>query len=308
MPSASTPFPAVLRSAIALSKSLTAEIPAEAVVGQIDLRSWSLFEQPGFALSGDAGTGIMGLGMGLQRQANLRGSWSAARLGFVIGGSTYRRRQNSDNREAACDAAGAPTILDFRNDILTRENLGAFARAERKPSPDHRLFLGTTYTAFNDDEERNPYVLQHLTAAPAGRRGAERGALVSVQNRGTLEDGRYRNNWITTGGGDHRFGEGWAVGWRVNCTETENTTDRPILLQQANNRLLRPSIEYDLSGARRFPIVRVFQTVPGPSRAGPSRGASTSLPTTSRSSCPWCRTRARRAGPAFPTWPAPSTA
>lgn len=271
-------IPAVLLSTIALNKSLMAEMPAEAVVGQIDLRSWSPFEKEGFGLSGDVGAGVMGLGMGLQRQANLRASWSNDRFGIVIGGSNYRRRQTTDNREAAYDADGAPTILDFRSYILERENLGAFARAEWKPSEDHKLFIGTTYTEFNDDEQRNQYVMQLTTAVPGGVRGVDQGSLVSVQNRGTLSDGDYRNNnWITTAGGDHGFGDAWKLSWRVNYTETESTTYLPILLQQANNRLLRPSIDYDLTGNRNLPTVQVYQTVPGPTAGTFARGPARSF-------------------------------
>ncbi|WP_448586915.1 TonB-dependent receptor [Thermaurantiacus sp.] len=266
--------PAVLLSSIAVNKSLLAEMPAEAVVAQIDLRSYSPFETTGFGFAGDAGVGIMGLGLGIQRQVNLRASWSNDLLGVVVGGSNSKRNQTTDNREAAYDATDAPTILDFRSYILERENNGLFARVDLRPREGTKLFFGTTYTEFNDDEERNQYVFQLLTAVPGGVRGVNAGSLNSVQARGTLSDGDYRNNnWVSILGGDHA-NDRWEVAWRAAYVETENTTNLPILLQQANSRGLRPSLDYDLSRDRRFPIVSLFNTVPGATPGTWTRGAA----------------------------------
>ncbi|WP_448581236.1 TonB-dependent receptor [Thermaurantiacus sp.] len=269
--------PAVLLSSIAVNKSLLAEMPAEAVVAQVDLRSFSPLGAEGFALAGDVGLGLMGLGLGIQRQVNLRASWANEQLGFVLGGANYKRNQTTDNREASYDSGNAPTILDFRSYILERENNGLFARAEWQPNPGTKLFLGTTYTEFNDDEQRNQYVFQLRTAVPGGIRGVDSGSLNAVQARGTLSDGDYRNNnWVSILGGDHR-NEGWDIEWRAAYVETENTTYLPILLQQANNRGLRPSLDYDLSDNRRFPIVTLFNTVPGATPGTWTRGAKRSF-------------------------------
>jgi TonB-dependent receptor len=48
-------------------------------------------------------------------------------------------------------------------------------------------------------------------------------------------------------------------------------------LQQANNRGLRPSLDYDLTGDRRFPIVSLFNTVPGATPGTWTRAAQRSF-------------------------------
>ncbi|HMP55889.1 MAG TPA: TonB-dependent receptor plug domain-containing protein, partial [Novosphingobium sp.] len=56
--------PAVLLSALAINKSLTPALPADAIVASIDLRTFSPMERKGLHVSGDLGYGFMDLGKG----------------------------------------------------------------------------------------------------------------------------------------------------------------------------------------------------------------------------------------------------
>ena len=91
--------PAVLLSAMAINKSLTPALPADAIVASIDLQTYSPLARKGLDVSGDLGYGFMDQGMGAQRQGSLRLSWSNDTFGVVVGGSHYRRKQLTDNRE-----------------------------------------------------------------------------------------------------------------------------------------------------------------------------------------------------------------
>lgn len=257
-------IPSVILSSVVVNKSLTADIPSEAVVALIDMKTFSPFDRKGFDVSGDAGYGWMDLGGGQQRQASLRLSWSNDRIGFLIAGSHYLRDQITDNREFAYDNAGLPSAIDVRNYVLTRENNGLSAGVEFRPAEGQRLFAKAIFTEFNDDEERNQYVFQ-IASAFSGTRTALNGDLVGVSVRGTKSDSDYRNrNFLYTVGGDHELGSSWQASWRANHTRVINNSYIPLVLQnQALNPFLRPSLTYDRSNPD-FPTLNLFSTVPGP--------------------------------------------
>jgi len=273
-------IPSVILSSVVVNKSLTADIPSEAVVAQIDMKTFSPFDRKGFDVAGDIGNGWMDLGGGQQRTASLRASWSNDNFGVLIAGSHYLRDQITDNREFAYDGAGVPTALDFRNYRLTRENNGLSAALEYRPADGQRLFLKGIFTEFNDDEERNQYVFQ-TAGAFSGTRGAAAGDLVGVPVRGTKSDSDYRNrNYLLTAGGDHELAQGLTMTWRGNHTRVINNSYIPLVLQnQALNPFLRPSLTYDRSNPD-FPILSLFATVPGPGTPPtPARVRGAALPT-----------------------------
>lgn len=178
--------PSVILSSIAVNKSLTPDLPAEAIVAQIDMRTYSPFENKGLSISGDVGYGWMALGGGEQRQGSVRASWSNDSWGFMVAGSHYRRNQITDNREFAYDANDVISTLDFRNYLLTRENNGASAGVEFRPADGQMLFLKGVWSAFRDHELRNQYVFNLAGAQAGGVRGNDAGDLVAVPVRGSL--------------------------------------------------------------------------------------------------------------------------
>lgn len=266
--------PAVILSALEVNKSLTPDLSAEAVVARVNLRTLSPFDHRGFSASVDAGLGQMELGGGKQEQYAGRVSWSNDTIGFVLAGSHYLREQTTDNREFDYDAAGLPTAFDFRNYLVERENNAVMGGVEFRPADGHTLFAKSLYTEFNDDEQRNQYVFQ-IGSAASGTRTATGGDLVGVPVRGSFNYGEYRNwNLISTVGGDHELA-GWDASWRVNRTETENTTDLPLVLQQYSSSSVtrRPSLSYDLSDPN-FPLISLYATQPGAAAGTFVRGAA----------------------------------
>ncbi|RAK52662.1 TonB-dependent receptor [Phenylobacterium deserti] len=265
--------PAVILSALEVNKSLTPDLSAESVVARVNLRTLSPFDRPGFSASADLGLGEMDLGGGKQEQYSARVSWSDERWGFAAAASHYLREQTTDNREFDYDAAGVASAIDVRNYLVERENNALMGTIEFRPADGHSVFAKSLYTEFNDDEQRNQYVFQ-IGSAASGVRGASRGDLVGVPVRGSFNYGKYRNwNLINTIGGDHQIG-GWTTSWRVNQTETENTTDLPLVLQQysSSSVALRPSLSYDLSDPN-LPVITLFGTVPGATAGSFARGA-----------------------------------
>ncbi|WP_374471894.1 TonB-dependent receptor [Phenylobacterium sp.] len=264
--------PAVILRALEVNKSITPDLPADAIVARVNLRTFSPFDQAGFAFQGDAGLGRMELGDGDQRQFAARASWSGERFGVIAGASHYLREQVTDNREFAYDAAGLPTTIDVRNYLVDRESNGGILGLEFRPADGHRLFAKSIYTEFKDNERRNQYVFQ-IGSALSGTRGADAGDLVGVPVRATVNDAYYDNsNWINTLGGDHEDVAGWRLEWRINYTETENGTDLPLVMAQQTAANQRISLRYDRSDVN-LPILSLATTAPGAASGSFVRGA-----------------------------------
>ncbi|WP_417621001.1 TonB-dependent receptor [Parasphingorhabdus sp.] len=270
--------PAVLLSSLVINKSLTPDLTAEAIVANIDLRSYSPFDQSGFHVSGDLGYGFMDQGGGEQRQGSLRVSWSDDRFGIVAGGSHYRRKQITDNREVgsydeqsdAADTTFGPTEFDIRQYEIERWNNGLFAGVEFRPSDGVRLFGTTIFTEFSDNEQRNQYELR-LDRAASGSRNLDSGDLVGVPFRGSFNFGEYRNrNFVNLLGGEYEGDDGLKIAGKFNYTRTENSSYLP-LIQSSTSGVNSPSITYDRSDPK-FPIVTLYQTV-ADAAANLSRGA-----------------------------------
>jgi TonB-dependent receptor len=261
-------IPAVLLSSAAVNKSITPDFSAEAVVANIDLRTYSPLSKDGFSLQGDVGLGEMELGGGEQRQGSLRGGWANDRFGVVLGGSHYRREQITDNREVGAYAGRVPTELDIRNYQLIRENNGLFGGVEFLATPDLLLSAKAIFAEFTDTEDRDQYEfrLDRATNFAGSGRG---GDLVNVPVRATLNEGDYLTRYYIYNVGADYDANGWDVKARINYTETENTTFLP-LLQFSTSSAQNVSLNYNFNNPN-FPIVSLFRTVPG---TPPTRGAA----------------------------------
>ncbi|AIT80016.1 TonB-dependent receptor [Novosphingobium pentaromativorans] len=246
-------IPAVMLSEMVVNKSLTSDMQADAIVATIDLRTYSPMEQRGLHVSGDLGYGFMGLGGGEQRQGSLRLSWSNDNFGFVLGGSHYRRKQLTDNREVGAYDANGPTEFDIRQYELERWNNGLFGAVEYSPEAGQRIYAKAIFSEFNDDEQRNQYELR-LDKAAGGTRGFSSGDLTGVPMRGSFNYGEYRNrNYIGTIGGEYDDLDGFTAAVKLNYTRTENSSYLP-LVQSSTSGADNLSFSYDASNPN-FPIV-----------------------------------------------------
>ena len=251
-------IPAVLLSQMVINKSLTSDLQADAVVATIDLRTYSPMERDGLHVSGDAGYGFMDLGKGEQRQGSLRLSWSNDNFGVVVGGSHYRRKQLTDNREVGAYDANGPTEFDVRQYEIERWNNGLFAGIEFQPAEGQRLYAKAIFSEFNDNEQRNQYEFQIGSSAARGTRTLASGNLTNVPLRGTFNFGEYRNrNYIGTIGGDYESDDGFNASFKMNYARVANTTVLP-LVQASTSGANNLSLSYDNSDPR-FPVVSLTQ-------------------------------------------------
>lgn len=248
--------PAVLLSQMVINKSLTSELQADAVVSTIDLKTYSPMERRGLHLSGDAGYGFMELGGGEQRQGSLRLSWSNDTFGIVVGGSHYRRKQLTDNREVGAYDANGPTEFDIRQYQIERWNNGLFAGVEYQPAEGQRIYAKAIFSEFSDNERRNQYEFQLANAQAQGTRTLQSGTLTNVPLRGSFNFAEYRNrNYIGTIGGDYESDDGFNASFKMNYARIDNATYLP-LVQASTSGANNLSFSYDNSDPR-FPIVNL---------------------------------------------------
>ncbi|WP_405053636.1 TonB-dependent receptor [Sphingobium sp. MK2] len=248
-------IPAVLLSQMVINKSLTSDLQADAIVATIDLRTYSPMDRKGLHVTGDAGYGFMDLGKGEQRQASMRLSWSNDVFGVVVGGSHYRRKQLTDNREVGAYDDKGPTEFDIRQYEIERWNNGLFGGVEYSPEEGQRLYAKAIFSEFNDNEQRNQYEFR-LDRATGGTRTQDSGTLTGVPLRGSFNFGEYRNrNYIATVGGDYATDDGLNASFKFNYTRTDNNTFLP-LIQASTSGANNLSLSYDNSDPN-FPIVTV---------------------------------------------------
>lgn len=262
--------PAAMLSSLEINKSITPDLPGDAIVAQINLRTASPFDRRGLTGLATVGAGEMNLGGGALEQYSGRLSWSGDRFGVLIAGSHYSREQVTDNREFSYDAAGIVSGLDLRSYRLTRENSAGLGAIEFRPNDRNTLFAKFLYTEYVDYEGRDMYVFD-LDGAFSGTRTNSGGDLVAVPltagfTNGVLET----SNRVAMIGGNHEL-DNWKLAWRLGQVRTETESFIRSVSPLTQGRTAMPSLRYDLTNPD-FPIISLASTRTGPGVGQYERG------------------------------------
>ncbi len=261
--------PAVQISQLELNKTLTPEMPAEALAGRVNIVSYSPMSNDGFHAYVDGGYGMGDLGDGPAKQYAARLSWANDMFGLSLSGSHFSFEQHTDNSEPRFDAVGM-SQLRITKYVIERQTESYSAKLEFEPSPDHHFSLTHLKTEFNDFEERNQYRWQ-FSRALSGTRNFETADLVGVPQEAAYEDGIYSNGvYYTVLHGEHELG-GWKADWNVAYTTTEFNTNTPGVIRTTSNVLnaptaatapLLPSVHINVNAiAGGIPNVTLYSTV-----------------------------------------------
>lgn len=220
-------FPSVITSRIEANKAILPSMPGEAVAGFINIRTFNPFDQEGFSLASDLGTGKQSLGDGDVSKYSLRGSWSGNQFGVMAFASENSRKQVTDNREYDLELnAGDITVneLDYRSYFVKRSDSAWGANLEYRGSGNlQSIYLKSLYSEFVDEEERNQFVFAVTNPAAGVVRDN-----VSLSVSRLLEDGEYQNSTFTNTLGTNFFAGAWDLQAQFNVTETELLLDLPI--------------------------------------------------------------------------------
>jgi TonB-dependent receptor len=275
--------PAAQISELTLSKTLLPNMPAEALAGRVDIRTFSPLDNPGFHGFFDAGGGFVDMGDGPVEQYSGRLSWANDTWGVSLIGSHYSFEQHTDNSEPRFDDVGI-TQLRITKYIITRQTESYSGRIEYAPNDNHRFRLTHLKTEFNDFEERNQNRFQYDRAYQITTRNFDTFEGVGVPQDATFEYGTFSNSVkLTNLHGDHEWG-GWKGNWDLAYTETEFNSDIPLVTQQTAgglsstptlaNALLLPSIVTQVNAVSGgFPHNTMYDTilVGGVPTRGPAR-------------------------------------
>lgn len=264
--------PAAVMSAVDVSKTLTPDMPSEALAGRVDIKTFSPLSKPGFHTDIDLGLGQLELGGGDQQRYSGRLSWSDGEVGVMGALSGFKMEQVTDNNERTYDSNGAPTLFDFRSYQLERETNSAIVKFEFAPQSEHKFALTSLYTEFVDHELRNQF--QFDLSKGKGSRGVQNGELTAVPVTAMFQDGQYENStFVNTLSGQHELAD-WELAWDLNYTETESLTDLPILRRSQVDPRQFQSLSYDLSNPL-IPQLQLYSTTVS-TDGSYSRGAATS--------------------------------
>ncbi|TVV72927.1 TonB-dependent receptor [Sphingomonas solaris] len=166
-------IPSAIAAQILVRKAVTPNMTGETIAGNVDVVTRSAFDYSGFHIAGKAGGGYVELGKRQEYEGQLvvseRWNTGIGEIGILASGSYYQRDMVTDNYETDWEAvtedrrpgnADRIWARETENKLyrLTRKNYSASGKLEWKPTPDHRLFVSSIYSAFADDELRNNYI------------------------------------------------------------------------------------------------------------------------------------------------------
>ncbi|WP_309645566.1 TonB-dependent receptor [Phenylobacterium sp.] len=248
--------PASVISQLELNKTLTPAMPAEALAGRVNIRTYSPLENPGFKVSADAGRGGSDLSDGPVESYGLRVSWANETFGVMLGASAFQFAQDTDNYEPRFDAVGMREVR-FAKYKLIRETNAVNGKLEWRINDDNTVRLTGLYSEFLDDEERNQYTFNF--AGGTGTRTPTSGSLVAVPVAGLFEKGGYATkNKIIIAHGDHKVAD-WTIAWDLGHAESTFEQNLPLVSQSQSNPLFRPSLTFT-AGEAGVPVITLFDT------------------------------------------------
>lgn len=249
--------PATVISQLELNKTLTPDMPGEALAGRVNIKTFSPLANPGFHVNADVGAGIIDLGDGPVKSYGGRVSWANDTFGVLFGFSQFGFEQKTDNYEPRFDAVGMSQVR-FAKYIIDRETNSLTGKLEWRINDQHALRFTGLYTEFLDHEMRNQYTFNFNTGV--GTRNRSSGDLAGVRTDGLFQDSNYATkNKLFVLHGDHEVA-GWNLGWDVGLSQSSFSQDLPLTSQITTDVLQRPSLTF-VAGEAGVPVITLYNTV-----------------------------------------------
>ena len=159
-------IPSSLIGQVSVIKSLTPDLDAAAIAGQVDIVTLSAFDRHGTFGSARAAYGQFDQNdkHPYEGDLTLGGTFGAdRRFGAVLSANYSKRPVESQNVAGGSwtTASGNPIPADYdlRDYNLTRERTGFVGNFDYRPSDDVQLYLRTQYSKFTDHETRDRFRL-----------------------------------------------------------------------------------------------------------------------------------------------------
>jgi TonB-dependent receptor len=166
-------LPSAMIQSIAVSKSLLASQDANAIAGEVAIKTKTAFDAKKplfFDARASAGYYTLNKKSPYELDATLGGRFgSAQQFGAVISANYSRRPIESQNYQGATSATyatyGVPDTNGLRDYNLTRTRLGLVGNFDWHPSDSAKIYIRSSYSKFEDHETRDQNRLADNTAA-----------------------------------------------------------------------------------------------------------------------------------------------
>ncbi len=293
-------IPSVLAAQVVVTKAITADMSGDTVAGNVNVRTRSAFDYPGFKANIKASAGIMTLGGGAEIDTSfvVSNRFMDGKLGVLLQGSFYSRDQVTDNWETDPYQTGGGSVdrragyedrrwaREYENKPyrLTRGNKSYSGRVDYRVNDTTKVFFSSIFTNFTDVELRSNFIFRMdngatatgtsacpAVPAPQTTSGAfdicngntpDRGFVYGAQITSNFNSLDYEQSIFTnTLGADFEFA-GWDASARLNYTESVDGLNAPGLPNFASPSTItdRPTVEYFL-GDDDYNSVKLYRTI-----------------------------------------------
>lgn len=205
-------IPIELMGTIEVNKAITPDMEAEATGGAVNLVTKRPPQTP--TLSVEAGTGYGTIRDNLTGKGSVTYGNQFGDVGVLVSGSFNHRRFGSDDVEAEYSLADNPSAdqvaeMEQRVYDITRQRTGFTAFTDYSFGPNSRIYLNGVFTELYDDEYQ-----PNLISIPED-------SAVEFEIAPREETARTYN---VAGGGEHRFGTGTQLEYKLGWVHSEEDT------------------------------------------------------------------------------------
>jgi len=243
---------------LVITKSLTPDLDADGIGGNINIKTASGFDREGLFIKGQ----VKGIYTHLSRDIGeklalaVSDQFAGGKAAFAGSVSWNARTFQTDNKEPADwtseDAADGevfyPEEMELREYEVTRERLSASLNLDFRPAPDHDLFLRGLFNDFRDQEFRAGAIAKFgdglfdegASSAASGlavlRSGEIDGEEYALEFERELKDREETQRiWSVQAGGQSRF-DRWTVDYLAAFTHAEEdepgSVDAPVFVAE----------------------------------------------------------------------------
>ncbi|WP_420137522.1 TonB-dependent receptor [Sphingomonas sp.] len=176
-------IPSAMISAVIVTKSLTPDQDANAIGGEVNIRTLSAFDRnKSFFADARGAYGRYALNHKNPWEADgqIGGIFADGKLGAVLSFNYSRRPIESENFQGSTNflANGGPDQFGLRDYNLVRTRLGAVANFDFRPSDAVKLFIRSSYSRFVDNERRDQNRVDQIVYNDAAGTYSGRGSIL----------------------------------------------------------------------------------------------------------------------------------
>ncbi|MGO1893921.1 MAG: TonB-dependent receptor, partial [Luteimonas sp.] len=259
-------IPADVIAALEVTKALTPDMDADAIAGNINIRTQSALDRDGLTLRASAAQGAFQLGSGDNERYNatIGNAFGADRnIGVLISASRSKQERFTDNVEAVFDDFDGqimPAEIEIKDYEGTRTRTGLTGRFDFRINPDNLLYFIASDSNFKDREYRDALAIE-LEDHEAGS-----DEVTGVAGRATfdkeLRERTYDKSIRTYNlGGEHWVGDNWKLDWQAAQSKADKVTSPRM--QYVFRSEVRPRMAYDY-GNPDFPVWNILDVADAP--------------------------------------------